>query len=110
MPDQNSQPFETVLKQQLRNNTAYIADDGFSQNVMARLPRRSIVSLGLLGWVVASLGVVLGLLFALPLLAVPIFYWAAGLTLVSLVKIGLAMAVFILAISVFWMARELDCI
>ncbi|HMW72330.1 MAG TPA: DUF5056 domain-containing protein, partial [Cellvibrionaceae bacterium] len=86
-PTQHS--FDTQLKQHLRNSTAYIADDGFSHALMNRLPARSVWPLRSLGLLIACLGLMLAVVFAGPVLLAPVFYWAAGLTAVGVIKIGL---------------------
>ncbi len=104
-PDDN---LEMLLKQHLRNSTPYIDDDGFSQNLIKRLPPKPMVSFRQIGLIIACLGVLLAGVFAGPVLLAPVFYWAAGLTVLGLFKIGLVMGVFILIATTAWMARELD--
>ncbi|HRH77185.1 MAG TPA: hypothetical protein PK129_07535, partial [Cellvibrionaceae bacterium] len=98
------------LHQQLHNNSTYIADDGFSQAINARLPRRRLIVVGAMGGLIAFVGILIAALVAVPLVITPLVYWAAGLTLVSVFKMGLLMAGIILAVSALWMARQFDWI
>ncbi|MFO1370435.1 MAG: hypothetical protein U1F46_15695 [Marinagarivorans sp.] len=110
MNDQNPSPLDVCLQQQLRNNSTYIADDGFSQAIIARLPRRRLIVVGAMGGLIAFVGILIAALVAVPLVITPLVYWAAGLTLVSVFKMGLLMAGIILVVSALWMARQFDWI
>ncbi|HEY6528038.1 MAG TPA: hypothetical protein VIZ65_05050 [Cellvibrionaceae bacterium] len=101
--------FDRVLTQQLRNATPYIADAGFSEAVMQRLPQLNKASnFGVGLSVVGGLLAAVICIYALPALVAPVVFWANSLNLVGLIHLGLWSLVSILGAVVAWLSRQLD--
>jgi hypothetical protein len=101
--------FDQILTQQLHNTTPYIADAGFSEAVMQRLPQLNKASNFGIGFSVA--GVLLAVvicIYALPALVAPVVFWANSLNLAGVLHLGIWSSVLILGAVVAWLSRQLD--
>lgn len=104
--------FEAFLSRQLRANQPYIADDGFTEQVMAALPSSRQVK----PWwqrpitTIPVLLVSLLILSQVPLVAstIQLWHWLLAAEPLTLLKTGAAISVGSLLAGIGWLAREMD--
>ena len=105
----NHHDFDAFLRQSLHNQSPYIADEGFSEAVVAKLPKRRVMP-----WANAIAA------FLIAVIVVSLVPWMAVITTVSAAAINLNLSTLLvvgggLTCATFvgctlWMARELNWI
>lgn len=104
--------FDTFLSQQLKANQPYLADEGFTEQVMAALPASEQIK----PWwmrpitTVPVLMVSLLILSQVPLLesAIQLWGWLLAADPLTLLKTGAAISAGTLLAGIGWLAREMD--
>lgn len=106
--------FDDFLTRQLQSSNSYLADDGFSANVMAALPQqkpatqRWIQLLILLPCVLISLFVLNQLPWREALIA--ICQWSLSLDVVTMIKFGLVGFGCFVAAIIAWAMKQADLV
>ena len=103
--------FDAFLTEQLRNSSPYIADEGFTENVLRALPKNSLA--GRAGrWLWIAAGIMAGSAAA-PLIftvGTDITQWINQLNTFQLLHLGLVASGITFGSAVLWLVRELDWI
>lgn len=104
--------FEEFLSRQLRANQPYLADDGFTEHVMAALPGSKPSK----SWWQRPITIVLVLLVSLAIISqgsllesvIQLWYWLFAADPLTLLKTGAVISVGTLLVGLGWLARETD--
>lgn len=106
--------FEEFLSRSLNESDHYLADEGFTDRVMAALPKAQAPGHGWRHWATLLPGLLVGLvvLSQLPIVDASLYLWSwlTASDLLSFVKVGAIASGTLLALCATWLARQMELI